>query len=494
MKKKHRKNIFGAGILLLIFFCSYWPIVAAAAVDPFASFLKSNIKKYTDADAEYADRPYIRKLKGSFTGDLRILTYGVVQDPAKSTQNPNNDPVGLPTYIGNLELRPDLYFNTKFLDAAVKPRGILEYWHWKKGKREGEEEWNDEWYINEWLVRLNALDRIFLSYGRENLQWGPSFLYSPSNPFFFDNGRSNPYMEVPGMDFGRLIIVPHMLWTASFIVNTDEGRNTLINTTDAFEKVYAIKIDFTGNQNYASLILSQRDDKNTVGYFGGWTVSDALLIYSEGSMRRGSNALYPNIKEYSLMRGFLETIIPAGSEFRPIIERYATLRELYMAKTREDDSDIYPIVLVGSSYTFDELGTLSLEYMYNSPGYTKNEAELYYSLRGNAAYAYVDMGAFPVLIGQYTLYQTGNTGLRFLRKNYAMLQYYKGNIFNRLDTTLRWTQNIDDGSAQFLGLVSCSLGNRFELFSSGVLNSGKEESEFGTFIDYQLMFGLKYSM
>ena len=64
MKKKNIKNIFGRSIFLLIFFCSFWPLVAVAAVDPFASFLQSNIKKYTAADAEYADRPYIRKLKG----------------------------------------------------------------------------------------------------------------------------------------------------------------------------------------------------------------------------------------------------------------------------------------------------------------------------------------------------------------------------------------------------------------------------------------------
>ena len=128
------------------------------------------------------------------------------------------------------------------------------------------------------------------------MQWGPSFLYSPSNPFFFDNGRSNPYMEVAGMDFARLVVVPHMLWTASFIANTDQGRNTLIST-DPFKETYAVKIDYTGNQNYASLIVSQKDDKNTVGYFGGWTVTDALLLYSEGSMRQGSDALYPDLKK-----------------------------------------------------------------------------------------------------------------------------------------------------------------------------------------------------
>jgi len=42
--------------------------------------------------------------------------------------------------------------------------------------------------------------------------------------------------------------------------------------------------------------------------------------------------------------------------------------------------------------------------------------------------------------------------------------------------------------------MSYSIGNHLELFSSGVVNAGKEDSEFGTFIDYQVMFGLKYSL
>lgn len=493
MKKKYHKIMKGISIALLILFCTWLPSLVLAADDPFASFLQSNIKHYKSADAEYADRPYIKQLKGAFSGDLRILTYGVVQDPAKSTQNPNNDPVGLPNYVGNFEVRPDFRFNTKYLDLAFKPRAMFDYRYWKEGQREGEDDWNDEWYVNEWLVRVKALDRLFLSYGRENLQWGPSFLYSPSNPFFFDNGRSNPYMEVAGMDFARVVIVPHMLWTASFIVNTDEGRNALIST-DSFEETYALKVDFTGNQNYASLILSRKDDDNTLGYFGGWTVSDALLLYSEGSMRQGSDALYPSLKRRSIGQSFWETIFSPNSELRPVLDRYTSLRSAYMVKAHEDDSDIYPIALVGGAYTFEKIGTLTLEYMYNAPGYDEDEADLYYSLRGRAAYAYVDMGAFPGLLGQFTLYQTGNTGLRFLRKNYTMLQYYKNNIFNKMDTTLRWTQNIDDGSAQFLGLLSYSLGNHLELFSSGVLNSGKEDSEFGTFIDYQLMFGFKYTL
>lgn len=410
------------------------------------------------------DQTQFQKIKNYFAADLRILTYGIVQEPAKTSQNQNNDFLQYPQYVAIAEVRPDFRFDSKFLELAVKPRAKFDFKSWQEGIREYETEWNDDWYVNEWLIRFKILDRIFASYGRENLQWGPSFLFSPSNPFFYDNGRSNPFMEVPGMDFGRMVFIPHRLWTISLMVNMDEGRNILIGP-DPFEKIYAVKIDYTGRENYASLIVSQKDHRKTLGFFGGWTISDALLLYAEGSMQRGSDALYPQ-KDMS----------PLGAS---------------MSKIYEGDRDVKPIILVGSSYTLEGSGTFSLEYVYNTPGYDGEEADAYFTLRRAAATAF-EAGGTMGLLGQAVLSQTANPGLRFLRRNYVMMQYNQTNIRNKIDVTFRWTQNIDDGSAQFLGLMSYSLGDHWELFSSGVVNAGPGDTEYGSTLSYQVMFGVKF--
>jgi hypothetical protein len=448
MKPERLENILSAIVFLFIAVWVWWPQVAGAD------------------DAGETKSSVIQKFKEGFSADLRILTYGIVQEPAKSSQNPDNNFLQLTHYTADLEIRPDLRLDLNFLELSVKPRAKLEFRMWEEGLRSGETQWKDDWYVNEWLVRLKARENLFVSYGRENLQWGPSFLFSPSNPFFRDNGRSNPYMEVPGMDFGRLVFIPHISWTMSFIVNTNEGRNTLLGP-DPFEKTYALKADYTGRENYASIILSQKDYKNTWGFFGGWTVSDAVLIYGEGSLAQGSNALYPQ-KDMS----------PLGAS---------------MQKIHQDDPDIKPIILIGSSYTLEASGTFSLEYAYNAPGYNSDEAEIYYALRRSGAAAF-NMGGMAGALGQMTLGQTINPGLRFLRKNYAMLQYTQSNIKNKIDLTLRWTQNLDDGSGQFLTLVSFSLGNHLELFSSGMISAGAENTEFSSILNYQLMFGLKYTL
>jgi hypothetical protein len=410
---------------------------------------------------------YYETLKERFSFDLRILTYGIIQEPANSTQNPENNFLQIPHYLADLEMRPDLRLNLDFLDLSAKPRMRLEYSVWREGDREGESEWDDDWYINEWLARLKVRENLFLSYGRENLQWGPSFLFSPSNPYFKDNGRRNPYLEVPGMDFGRVVWIPGSSWTLSFIANTDEGRNKIIGPIP-FEKTYSLKVDYTGRENYGSIILSHREDsENLLGFFGGWTISDAILLYAEGVITQGSEALYPK-KDRS----------PFGA---------------LMIKLHEDDSTIKPVLLAGGSYTFGTSGTLTLEYAYYSPGYTDSEADTYYSLRRKAANA-IGLGGGISGLAQMTLGQTAVTGLQFLRKNYALLQYTQNNIKNKIDLFLRWAQNLDDGSGQFTTVVTYSLGKHMELFSVGTVMAGGNDSEFGSILDYQWMIGLKYTL
>jgi hypothetical protein len=163
-----------------------------------------------------------------------------------------------------------------------------------------------------------------------------------------------------------------------------------------------------------------------------------------------------------------------------------------MQKFYQNDSTIKPVLLIGGSYTFAGSGTLYLEYAYNSPGYSDSEADNYYSLRRRAAEA-INLSGLVSALGQKTLGQTVNTGLRFLRKNYALLQYTQNNIKNKIDLTLRWTQNLNDGSGQFTTVVSYSLGNHLELFSVGTVMAGSKKTEFGSILDYQCMIGLKYT-
>ena len=414
-------------------------------------------------------------LADHFSWDLRVLAFGVVQQPISSTQNPSNNFLQIPRYVANTEIRPDLRLSLDPLELSAKPRGRLDDSIWEDGSLKGQSHVDDDSYVNEWLARLKVRENLFVSYGRENLQWGPSFLFSPSNPFFQDNGRRNPYLEVPGMDFGRLVWIPGAAWTMSFIANTGEGLNkttgpgSFLSSTPPppFERTYSVKMDYTGRESYASLILSRKADAgNIAGFFGGWTASDAVLLYAEGAVTQGSRGLYPE-----------ENRSPLGGS---------------MEMLHEHDSALSPALLIGSSYTFESKGILTAEYAYYSPGYSTTDANEYYTLRRRAALALTQGGLLSGL-GMETLGATALTNLRFLRKDYALLQYIQTNISNKIDLTFRWTQNLDDGSGQFTSILSYSLGKHVELFSVVTLMAGGKNTEFGSVLGYQVMAGLEYT-
>ena len=248
-----------------------------------------------------------------FSFDFRNLTYGLVQKPVNSVLNPDNRQE-VPRYTLASDFRPDFAFNISRLNMLLKPRFDFAWKRCEDGVCDGQEDNDPEYYVNEWLVRVEPVDSLFLSYGRENLQWGPSLLLSPSNPFYTDNGRNNPKMEVPGADYGRVVWSPNIKWTGSFIVNTDEGRQEQVEN---FDPTYAVKIDHTADQGYFSLIFAKRQEATDthLGLFGSWNLNDAWVVYTEDSLREGD------------------------------IE-----------------------ALVGGSYTFGNGSTLTVEYFYNGSG------------------------------------------------------------------------------------------------------------------------------
>ena len=218
-----------------------------------------------------------------FSFDLKNLTYGQVQRPVNSVLNPDNRRK-VPRYTLASDFRPDFAFRASRLDLQFKPRFDFTWERCEDGICDGQEDKDLSSYVNEWLVRIEPVDSLFVSYGREDLQWGPAMLLSPSNPFYTDNGRSNPKMEVPGADYGRVVWSPNIKWTGSFIVQTDEGRQEEV---DDFEPTYALKIDYTADRGYFSLILARQEETTDdhIGFFGSWNVNDAFVVYTEESLR-----------------------------------------------------------------------------------------------------------------------------------------------------------------------------------------------------------------
>lgn len=386
--------------------------------------------------SESSSMGLFEELKSGFYSRINLLAYGLTQMPKESTINVDNS-AEIPRYQAVFNPRADFLLNFRRLELGIKPRAMLTWEKWKDGTRSGDTNYSSDVYINEGWIRYRPVDELVVSFGRENLQWGPSVTISTSNPFTRDNGRNNPRVEVPGRDYARAIWIPSPNWSVSAIANIGEGRANNVQSYTAgnmmyssgleeeqFEKTYALKLDYTGSSTYFSVIPSYRkhtaygkNDDYRVGFFGGWNATDAMLLYGEGSWRDKGK-----------------------TDFQ-----------------------------VGASYTLEIGPTINLEYLRNNNG-CKNDP----------------------LYECFLTQQVASSDALY-RKNYAMLQYTDTTSIRNLEIELRFLRNLDDDSNRLIGIFQYDVSNHIQLYVIGNGFTGGKNDEFGTLMKYSVFAGVGYT-
>jgi hypothetical protein len=409
-----------------------------------------------------------KEVTNGFDARINVVGFGLTQEVVDSGLNVDNF-LEIPRYQGELDFRPDFYLNIRRLTFNLKPRWELRWRQWEDGIRDGDSDTDDDLFVNEWLAQLRLSDQLFMSYGRENLQWGPSYLLSPSNPFNQSNGRNNPELEVPGLDYARMVWIPSSSWTASLIVNTGKGRQELIQD---FEETYAVKVDYVGEKTFFSMIPSYQDGEDLMfGLYAGWNVSDPLILYGEAR-----------------------------------------------ASTEDDDAQ----VLVGGSYTFKTGATIALEFYRNQRGCTLEPFERCFGIEPSFGWIEGSADAFReaaenVDLSGATTPEEWSMALRdafegrsaeevaefdisnvdyvdyLVRQNYSLLQFTDTRIKDRMNLIIRWIHNFDDSSDHTIGIVEYEVGDHAQLFVIGNLFLGGEETEFGSLLNHSVMAGVSYT-
>ena len=394
------------------------------------------------------------------TINLQTLTYatgnGLVAD---SLFNPGNRVADLAEGDSTVEIRPDLRLSMGPLTFVAKPRFVA-------GTSLGVDvpaarNTPEDAYMQEWGVRARLGQALTLSYGREVLQWGPTMSISPSNPFFVDTGRANPIKEIGGRDFLRAVYTPNSRYSVSYIVNTELGRGEA--PAVRFRRIQAVKVDYTSRSFNVSVNASHRaGSRPSLGGYFQATVSDALLVYGENSIRTGSEALYP-----------FPTQADPGWRMAP-----AT------------DNRFHWTSVFGGAYTLRGGSTFTVESISNRLGYTDSQAREYYQL-AQAASGALDLGGSAAATGASLLGAALNPGLPLLRRNYLFFQFLRANLHNRADLMARYTMNLDDGGGTLAGYATYNCTNHVQLFAVGMLNNGGRSTESGRLLRDQISAGVR---
>jgi len=295
------------------------------------------------------------------------------------------------------------------MNWSFKPR-VTSFYRWREdGVTKGETDREARFFVNEWMVQPKPGDRVFFSFGKEKLLWGNSFLVSPSNILFRDTEKVNPKAEVEGKYLAQATWLPSGNVTVNLISRTQKEENALGETA---QPIRAVKADVVGGSYLVSLIsYFQQHERFRLGSYGQLTASDAVVLYYDGIVSKGTDVLYP----------VLDLHLPFSGEFR---------------KLNEDSDRLFPTITAGGSYTFLSGETMNLEFLYNGVGYNNREADAYYQVRQKAAANF--FGSDPIgALSHQTLAESLNTGSDLLRRYYVMAQIQSREIRNVLTIILR---------------------------------------------------------
>ncbi len=399
-------------------------------------------------------------IRSGFSYNLHALMFLDVRYPGHSTQNPENAFLGLHRYSEEIHLRPDFFLETPLMSSVFKPRLISYFRQWEDGVMKGETDHHTRAYVNEWLLQLKPHYSFFASFGKEKLLWGPSFLLSPSNILFKDTEKANPKREVEGKHLIKLTGLPSSFLTFTGIYETQNDENA------ANRPVRALKIDIMGSSFQTSLIgYLQQKDRFRLGSFGQVTASDAIVLYYDGIISRGTDALYP-----------------VEDQANPLSGRFI--------KKHDRSGRIFATVTAGGSYTLLSGETLTAELLYNSTGYNSAEAARYYQIRKSAAGHLVDNDAISGL-SRKTLFEAYNAGSSFLRRYYLMFQFQQREIKNVLDLIVRYTHSLDEGSGQLSTILEWRLSDRVQFFNINAVGIGRRDTEFKSILSRSFMIGIE---
>ena len=396
-----------------------------------------------------------------FAFGTQVLGYGTYSAIRNnSVFNPNNQLAAFPDEDFRAALRPNLQLGNSIVSFSAKPRA--DYEHSLNVSSN-----NASYYLQEWSVRLQVLPSLNISYGREVPMWGPALSVPASNPFFLNNGRNTPLLEIGARDFGRLLWQPNSHFAVSYIANTALRRGT--PDFLPFQKTAALKVDYIGRNIllsglYSSLLSQPLGNRKFIGGYFQVTAGQAFRFYLDGSAEQSNPGYYPTLSASPNFSGYGQT---------------------------ELSHRLVPRTVVGGlAYTDSKAGTWTGEYIYNPAGYTKSQADNFF---GNAlllSNTYMRGGPLAGFAAEQ-LSLAANPELPLLRRQYAFGQYQRNGIARRIDVVLRYTFNAQDHSGQSVAYITWNATDHFQLFGVFAGMNGSSDTEFARYLHYQGQLGFR---
>lgn len=278
-----------------------------------------------------------------------------------SVLNPYNQIARLPQRSDVAELRLNFKAESESVRLTARVIGSTREMRNAFGKQS-----RNEGYASLWQVRVRAAEGWNVAAGRDVLNWGAGQFRSPSSPFYFDNGRTDPMRELVGMDMMKVTWTPDMQssTTLARIVRSGYGAAE----PDAWRNSWMAKYDQRENALSWGLVAAKAPHLGAFyGAHGQYTLSDELMMYGE----------------------FGSSVLPV------VLQSPADAAQPYAVQSPSPRGNAS---LLGSSYTFENGQSLMLEYLHDGHGYTREEESAYFQ-RATTQFG-LPLGLMPRLLGR----------------------------------------------------------------------------------------------
>ena len=389
------------------------------------------------------------------SGSAEIWGYGTgLQRSGNSALNPDNRVAKLPSLQWTGESRINLRLRAESAEIVLRPRLLRQ--HTVGGS--GDADTGDA-YLSQGFARLRLNDALTLTGGRELLTWGPANFRSPSNPYYFDAGRTNPLRDVSGIDLARLT---YTQGAASFMLAREQSSGHL-NSAVTPQHTTLGKVDVRGDDTLVSaLVATPVYGAPFVGSFGQATLGDAWLVYGEIGSGRRPQTLTLNAA-------------PFGAPF-----------------SAQTPAPRQTTELIGASYTRENGQSVSLEWLHDGHGFDKAEEVAYFARAALTANQYLAAPASPFAASQLSGLGRGlGQAPALLGRDYASLLWQSNPQESGLYWRLMWTANVHDRSSQASLYAEKNLSPRFNAFVALTRNLGGGETDYGNLIRTSLTVGIK---
>jgi hypothetical protein len=302
----------------------------------------------------------------------------------------------------------------------------------------------NEGYVSQWQVRVRAAESLNIAAGRDVMNWGAGQFRSPSSPFYFDNGRTDPMRELVGMDVMKFSWTPDMRNTTTLARIVRSGYGSA--QPDAWKDSWLAKFEQRDDALAYGLVVVKAPHLGAFyGAHGQYTLNDELMLYGE----------------------FGSSVLPV------VLQSPVDEAQPYVIQSPSPRRNA---TLLGSSYTLESGQSLMLEYLHDGHGYTSDEERAYFQ-RATTQFG-LPLGLMPRLLG----------------RDYIHVVWQANMMSDTGYWRLMYTRNLTDNGNELAAYGETTLNPHLSVFALAVVPVGNVRQESSVLFNRSVTAGVKIAL